>query len=230
MPVIRDIPLSLKTKEILRREGISDYSKVKPEIISVLQELLATLNEEHLLEPAIAYEFYAITQVSHDRLSLENNAVLHGSLLPSVLSSAKELAAVVCTIGSALEKRATDYFSRNETLRGLLLDGIGSAAVDSLIQEVCKLIAQEASSSGYQASSPLNPGMADFPISEQWQMFQLVPSEEIGVSLTSLGVMVPLKSVSMVIGMGPEMPSWTHAEVCTRCTLKKTCHYSQAPH
>ena len=225
MPVIRDIPLSLKTKDILRREGISDYSRVRPEIAGVLRELLATTSEEHLLEPAIAYELYAITQVSHDRLSLENNAVLHGSLLPSVLSSAKELAVVVCTIGPALEKRATDYFSRDETLRGMLLDGIGSAAVDSLIQEVCKLVEQEASSSGYQVSSPLSPGMTDFPISEQWQMFQLVPSEEIGVSLTPSGVMVPLKSVSMVIGTGPQMPTWTRAESCAHCSLRKTCLY-----
>ena len=225
MPVIRDIPLSLKTKEILRREGIGDYSKVKPEIISVLQELLATLNEEHLLEPAIAYEFYAITQVSHDRLSLENNAVLHGSLLPSVLSSAKELAAVVCTIGSVLEEMATRDFQRGDPLRGLLLDGIGSAAVDSLLQEACKLIEQEASSSGYQASSPLSPGMHGFPIAEQRRLFDLIPAQEIGVSLTNSGMLIPRKSISTVIGMGSQMPTWTRAESCAHCSLRKTCLY-----
>jgi len=41
----------------------------------------------------------------------------------------------------------------------------------------------EASSRGYQSSNPLNPGMPGFPISEQWQMLELVPAEEIGVSL-----------------------------------------------
>ncbi len=55
------------------------------------------------------------------------------------------------------------------------------------------------------ASSPLSPGMPGFAILEQWQVFQLVSAEEIGVSLTSSGIMVPRKSVSMVIGIGPQM-------------------------
>jgi hypothetical protein len=67
--------------------------------------------------------------------------------------------------------------------------------------------------------------MSGFPISGQWQLFQLVPAEKIGVSLTSSGVMVPRKSISLVIGIGTQMKSWTQKEVCDRCTLKKTCVY-----
>ena len=225
MPTIRDIPLRLKTSEVMRREGIKDYSKLKPEIKDLIRELLATVNDYCLLEPAIGYEIHSITEVRHDKLCLEGNAALDGSLLPSVLPDAKELAAVVCTIGPRLEKEVTDYFNKKEPLRGLLLDGIGSAAIDSLTQEVCKLMMREASSRGYQASSPFSPGMPGFPITEQWQMLNLVPAEEIGVSLTPIGIMIPRKSASMVIGMGPKMPTWTQAEVCARCSLRKTCRY-----
>jgi len=225
MPIIHDIRLSLKMKELLRREGIREYSKLMPEMRSLIRELLASIKNEHLLEPAIAYEIYSITEVRQDQLSLEGNAAVHGQLLSSVLPEAKELAAVVCTIGPKLEKEVTDYFGKKEPLQGLLLDGIGSAAVDSLSQEVCKLMMHEASSRGYQASSPLNPGMPGFPISEQWQLFQLVPVEEIEVRLTPLGMMVPRKSASMVIGIGPQMKTWTQAEICARCNLQKTCPY-----
>jgi len=225
MPIIRDIRLSLKTKELLRREGIKDYSKLRPKIKSLICELLASVKNKHLLEPAIAYEIYSITKVNHHQLCLEGNAALHGSLPPSLLPEAKELAVVVCTIGPKLEKEVADYFRKKEPLRGLLLDGIGSAAVDSLTQEVCKLMAREASSRDYQASSPLSPGVPGFSISEQWQLFKLVPAEEIGVSLTSSGMMVPRKSVSMVIGMGLNMPTWTQAEACAHCSLWKTCPY-----
>jgi hypothetical protein len=67
--------------------------------------------------------------------------------------------------------------------------------------------------------------MPGFPITEQWQMLNLVPAGEIGVSLTPIGMMMPRKSISMVIGMGSEMPTWTQAEVCARCNLRKTCPY-----
>jgi len=225
MPIVSDIHLSLKMKELLRREGIKKYSKLRPGMKSLIHELLASIKTKHLLEPAIAYEIYSVTEVRQDQLSLEGYTSVHGQLLSSVLSEAKELAVVVCTIGPKLEKEATDYFRQEKPLRGLLLDGIGSAAVDALSQEVCKFIMHEASSRGYQASSPLNSGMPGFPITEQWHLFQLVPAEEIGVSLTLSGMMVPQKSASMVIGIGPRMKTWTQAEVCACCNLKETCPY-----
>ena len=224
MPVVCDISLSLDAKEVLRRGGIKGRSGGRGEMAVLLQELLVEVENSNLLAPAIAYELYTVTEVRREGLCLGSNGVLHGSLLSKVLSSARELAVVVGTVGPKLERKVAEYFDRGEPLRGVLLDGIGSAAVDSLTQETCRFMMDKVSSRGYRVSSPLSPGM-NFPISEQWRLFELVAAEEIGVSLTSSGVMVPLKSASMVIGVAPEMPSWTQAEVCTRCSLKKTCLY-----
>ena len=221
MPVVDNIPLTTSMEQVLRRQGIQDCLKLQPHLMVLLRELLSTVNE--LLEPAIAYDSYSITDVRHDRLRLEDGTVLCGSLLPSLLAQARELAAVVCTIGPHLEEKVASYFGENEPLRGLVLDGIGSAAVDRLTQEACQLINREALSCGYKASSPLSPGMTGWPISEQWHLFRLVPAEQIGVHLTSSAMMVPRKSISMVIGIGPAMPTWKQAEVCDRCGLKETC-------
>lgn len=225
MTVINDIHLNLETGQVLRGEGIRQYASVRPEIKALIQELLVSIKDEHLLEPAIAYEIYPISKVDHHQLSLACNVALHGPLLPSVLSNAEELATVVATIGLKVEKQVTDYLGRSEPLRGLLLDGIGNAAVVSLTEEVCKLIKGVALVRGYQASSPFRPGMPGFPITAQWQLFQLVSAEQIGVSLTKLGIMVPLKSASMVIGLGRQVTIWTQAQVCARCHLSKSCHY-----
>lgn len=225
MPVIHDIPLSLETSKVLRREGFRGQPKVRPEIKSLIEELLTSVENNHLLEPAVVYEIYNIIEMSHRQLSLEDNLVVPGSLLPSLLPGAKELAVIVGTIGPRLEKQVTGYIQQGEALRGMLLDGIGSAAVDSLTQEVGKLIMSEASSRGYQVSSPVYPGAPGFSISEQWNLLELVNTREIGVSLTSSGMMVPRKSTSMVMGIGLEMPTWTEAEACANCSLGKTCPY-----
>lgn len=225
MPIRHNVPLVLSIEQVLRRQGVGEHLHLRPKMIVLLHELLDSVHELHLLEPAIAYESQSITEMRHDGLCLKDGVVLHGELIPSVLRSAKELAIVVCTIGPRLEEKVTDYFNRNEPLRGLLLDGIGSAAVDSLGQEACQLIRCEVSSHGYEASSPLSPGMPGLPLSEQWQLFQLVPTEQIGVHLTTSGMISPRKSISMIIGMGPDMPTWTQAEVCVRCNLRETCHY-----
>lgn len=225
MPVIRDIPITLDMERVLRYQGIGERSNLQPQSMDLLAELLAIVNDSHLLEPAIAYELHPINKMQHNQLRLENGAVLHGTLLPSLLTSARELAAVVCTIGPRLEEKVAYYFASNEPLRGLMLDGIGSAAVEALSQEACRFVEREAASYGYRASGPLNPGMSGWPISDQWHLFRLAPAEQIGIRLTSLAVMVPRKSMSMVIGMGAELPAWKQGEACSRCNLKETCPY-----
>ncbi len=225
MPVVRDIPLKLKPREVLRREGFMGYPEVRPQIKSQITELLASLEKAHLLEPVFAYEIYPIVRMTHDQVWLEGNKVVQGSLLPSIFTEAKELAVMVCTIGPRLEKQVTDYSKNGETFRGMLLDGIGSAAVDMLTQESCRYVTAKASSRGYEASSPVCPGMPRFLLKEQGNLLELANANEIGVSLTSTGVMVPRKSTSMVIGMGPHMRTWTQAEVCAHCNLRETCLY-----
>ncbi|MBM4276495.1 MAG: hypothetical protein FJ130_01265 [Deltaproteobacteria bacterium] len=205
--------------------GFREQASLRPEIKSLIDELLAGAKNDFLLEPAIAYGIYPLTEMNRGRLPLEDNGVIHDPLLPSLLSGADEFAVVICTIGHRLEKQVTNYFKQDEPLRGVLLDGIGSAAVDLLAEEACKLMTERASSRGYQAGSPISPGMQGLPITEQRWLFKMAPAQKIGVGLTSSGVMSPLKSTSMIIGIGPQMKTWTRAEVCAQCGLRKTCPY-----
>ena len=145
---------------------------------------------------------------------------------PTDRSSPPEIITMVCTIGRGLERQVTRYSRSGEPLRGTLLDGIGTAAVDTLAQEVCRCIAKEVKARGLQAGSPVNPGMPGLPITEQANLLKLTGAEEIGVSLTSSGIMVPRKSTSLVISIGGEMATWSQADICRNCNLVATCPYS----
>jgi hypothetical protein len=225
MLVIRDISLNLKTREVLRRQGLGKGAKVRPEIKTLIRQLLASLKKARLLEPVVAYEYYMVSSMNGSQISLEGDKAIQGPLLPAIFPEAKELAVLLCTIGPRLEKQVTDYSKSGKTMRGMILDGIGSTAVDMLALEVLRRLASEASSRGYEISSPVNPGMPGFPLTEQWNLLELVNADEIGVRLTASGVLVPRKSSSMVIGIGPKMTRWTQAEVCARCSLRESCHY-----
>lgn len=225
MLVIRDISLNLKTREVLRRQGLGKGAKVRPEIKTLIRQLLASLKKARLLEPVVAYEYYMVSSMNGSQISLEGDKAIQGPLLPAIFPEAKELAVLLCTIGPRLEKQVTDYSKSGKTMRGMILDGIGSTAVDMLALEVLRRLASEASSRGYEISSPVNPGMPGFPLTEQWNLLELVNADEIGVRLTASGVLVPRKSSSMVIGIGPKMTRWTQTEVCARCSLRESCHY-----
>jgi len=225
MPVIRNIPLSLKTREVLRRQGLGGGAKVRPEIKILIRELLTSVKKARLLEPAVAYEYYTLSSMNSSQISLEGDKAIHGPLIPAIFPEAKELAVLLCTIGPRLEKQVTDHSKSGEIMRGMILDGIGSTAVDMMALEVLRRLANEVSSRGYEISSPVNPGIPGFPLTEQWNLLGLVNADEIGVGLTASGVLVPRKSTSMVIGIGPKMTRWTEAEVCARCGLRESCHY-----
>jgi len=225
MPVLRDIPLIISMDAVSLRLGIADTSRLKPELRTLISELLQSVNDQHLLEPAIAYKLHEIVYISEDELRLEEGVVLHGSLLPSLLKSAKKLAVLVCTIGPRLGKKAIEFSSRKETLLELLIDGIGSAAIDSLVLEACGVVSGLAFSLGFHSSSRISPGVPGFPISEQWELFKLIDAEEIGVRLNSSGAMSPLKSLSTTIGIGHDMPVWSEIKRCNRCIRRETCPY-----
>jgi hypothetical protein len=224
MAIIREVYPDLKLNHVLRRQGIRGRS-CRPEILAITKELLEKVKEFRLLEPVSTYNTYAISEIKDNQVLLNNGVIINGELLPSILSKSKELVTVVCTIGRRLENKVAEQLRNGEPLRGLLLDGIATAAIDSLTVEVCKTLRQEAILRGNQASSPLSPGMPGFPITEQQTILKLASAEQIGVSLSSTGIMFPLKTTSAVLGIGPDMPTWTQAEVCARCSLNKTCFY-----
>jgi len=225
MPVVTDINLTLDTVQLMHRQGIGTPEKAKPGVTALSGELLNMVNEQHLLQPAIAYEIYNVVGIERERLSLDGGKILHGRILSSSLSQAKALSIVIYTIGPGLEEMVTAYFQQSEPLKATLLDGIGNAFLDSLSQQVCRIVSREAASRGYRASGPLTPGVPGWPISDQATLFRLVPAGAAGIHLTPQAMMVPRKSLSTVYGLGTNVPDWTAAEACRRCNLKNTCSY-----
>ena len=63
-----------------------------------------------------------------------------------------------------------------------------------------------AETEGEGISVPLSPGMEGWPAEEgQPELFALLPADLVGVRLTECGVMMPAKSLTLVLGLGPEV-------------------------
>ena len=223
MLTISNVNLVLDKKRVLSRQAIGKNSRLTPQIELIVHELLAVVKSSQLLRPSISYKIYPIVEIGDDFVRLENNATLHGSLFRSILSEARELALVVYTLGPGLEKMVTQYFQKGDPLQGTLLDAIGSEAMDLLGEKVCEYIRNDAASRGFQSSNRFDPGTHGLPLSEQKRIFEMVPTREIGASLTDSGMIIPLKSITTVIGIGPQMPTWSQAETCSRCASGRTC-------
>lgn len=205
MPVIRDIPVSFDIMRVLQRQGFRDFSKVRPAMREMTERLIAEVEASHLIESAAAYEIYPIVEMQPDRVILGGDRVLEGNLLSDRFPAAVELAIMVCTIGFILEKRVKEYTGNHDTLNGMLLDGIGSAAADNLARELCRLIADENAKRGYTVTAPVSPGMKGLDISQQEKVIKYAGGDTLGITLSPTGLMHPQKSASRIMGIGKDM-------------------------
>jgi hypothetical protein len=98
--------------------------------------------------------------------------------------------------------------------------------VEALANAACLYFERLAMDGGLQASIPLSPGMVDWPVSDgQPQVFKLLGEAASDVQLTPSYIMVPQKSLTMVMGIGADVKS--SGRTCDYCSMRNTCRYQE---
>jgi hypothetical protein len=222
MPLLDNMNLVLDVDDVLRGQGAvpSVIRGRSPHLVRLAER---ALQEGHpLLRPQVLHRFDEVESLHHETLRL-TAGTLQGPLIAQHLAGARQIVTLICTIGPALPERIAELMNEN-ILSALALDGVGSAAVEALANAACRYIEDQATAQGWQTTIPLSPGMVGWPVEQgQPQIFALVDASEIGVSLTEGNVMLPLKSLSMVLGLGPELQ--TGGRPCDYCSMRETCRY-----
>jgi hypothetical protein len=222
MPLLRDWDLPLDVDQVLRAQGAD------PAVLRARRPALVDAAEQALQEglaylaPVAAYRELAVESLRHERLFL-TGGVLTGPLVAQHLRSAQQVVVLACTIGDALERVISEAMSE-DPVRGLALDGLGSAAAEGLAAAAAAHFEDQARAQGLHTTIPLSPGMVGWPVEEgQAEIFSLVDGGEAGISLTSGGMMVPRKSISLVLGVGKDVAA--EGRSCDFCNLRETCRY-----
>jgi hypothetical protein len=223
MPLFHPNDLQLNVDQVLQALG------TEPEVISRRNDRLVEVTRraievgQPLLSPRVLYYQFAVETRQHERVCLAGGGSLEGKAIAQHLASASQVIVALCTIGGELERLADDMMAENP-VNGVALDGVGTAAVEALANLFCNQTASQAKVSGLQTTLPLSPGVEGWPVEQgQPQIFQLIDADRIGVSLTSGYMMVPRKSLTMVIGSGENVRS--NESPCDLCNLRDRCQY-----
>lgn len=108
------------------------------------------------------------------------------------------LAAVVCTIGPALEERVAKLSDDGQATRAMVLDAIGSSAAEEVADRSNQILCGRAADAERSVGRRRSPGYGRWDVSEQRALLAFVEPDDIGVSLSERCMMVPRKSVSYV--------------------------------
>lgn len=223
MPHFEQLSIDIDVDAVIRGQGAD------PAILKARRPALVALAEKAmeealpLVEPAVYYRPYAVEAVRHERILLEGGYELRGKLTAQHLGRAKTIWVILCSIGQSLEQFGQEIWE-SSPVYSLAIDGVGSAVVEALANAACRHLEIEAANQGWKSSIPLSPGMTDWSVEEgQPQIFKLLEGEPLGVRLTESFIMLPRKSLTMVVGAGPDLEMT--GRTCDYCNLRDVCRY-----
>ena len=228
MKIIKNVKLKIDEEEVLRYQGYSK-NKVKNQSEVILQITQEEITRGHnLFKPQGIYSSTKIKQISFSdgRVDLENGFSLNFSnSIINLLKGTSYLVLGVVTVGSSLENKVSEFFTQGEYPRAIALDAVGTVAVESLSRYIRNLVCQEAKEQFFKTTRYFSPGYGDWDISQQKDIFKIIPTNKIGVSLTESCMILPRKSLSWIIGMGKRVIiSSKERDACKICKAKN-CQY-----
>jgi len=215
---------NLAVDDVIRAEG-GDLEAVRRRQSEALFVAARALELSRAwLRPQAAVRYATVVGRRHHTIMLGAGVSL---TLPSAhaeqLRSACQLAAVVCTIGPQLEEQATLEFKRDPAL-AFAIDAVGTAALHRVQVWACQKVEQQAARRCWYASLPLSPGVGGWELAAgQRQLFGIVDAARIKVTLSAKSMMLPRKSTSFVLGVGPG--TFAQGSECDLCELADSCRY-----
>lgn len=223
MPTLTHLIPEVDIDSVLRGQGADPavIRRRRPALVYMAAQALA--EGLPLIEPIVIYRQFNVSAVQHEQLHLEGGQRLRGKLPVQHLAQAKQITVLLCGIGASLEQYSDEMWAESAGY-ALALDGVGSAAVEALANAACRHFEDQARLQGWQTSIPLSPGMIDWSTLEgQPEIFRLLGDEPMPVQLTESCLMMPRKSLTMVLGSGPDMT--TGGRTCDFCYLRDVCKY-----
>jgi hypothetical protein len=199
-PSIRN-ELGVDIKQVLKHMGYSTAGVHSARIESLVQEYADNIC--HLIEPSYSYFIRGVNAVRGSRVFIEGSVTFRSNIIARLLEQCPKVAVFVLTIGGRLGDVVRQLSGDGLMVQAAVLDAIGSDAAETLADVVQDIIAHEAEAEGLGISQRFSPGYCDWRVSQQKMIFQVMGDNTAGVRLTDGCLMVPQKSISGIIGIGP---------------------------
>jgi len=221
-----DVPLAIDPDEVLRFQGYKHGIDVPtPDVLALFDEALALGRTLMTLRAAVRW--LDVTDGPPGTL-VAGGVTLTIPNIERLWGRVERVAAGVCTIGGALERHVSALWDARELPLAVMLDSVGSGAVESLAEYVNDALCQEGVRRGVKVTNRISPGYGTWDVAEQSRLFRLCPAAAVDVSLNDACFMWPAKSISLLVGGGPQARVDHYFSQCARCWMVE-CAYRRVP-
>jgi hypothetical protein len=107
----------------------------------------------------------------------------------------------------------------------LALDALGNELLIYTARFAALKMRSEARRLGYSTGDMLTPGGRGLALDQQARVIGLAGGEQIGITVTQQGMLSPVKSRSMLVGVGLGLAAKPMRRRCETCSSRERCSY-----
>lgn len=151
---------------------------------------------------------------------------LQGKSISALLHNCDSCAIFCATLGTGVDTLIRQWQLR-ELAFAATLDACANCAVESLCNIINEEIKSEYCSIGQFVTDRFSPGYGDFPLELQGSFCAVLDTQrKIGVAVGDSGLMIPLKSVTALIGISKQ-PQQSRDTGCADCIKLDSCAFRE---
>ncbi|MGB9803559.1 Vitamin B12 dependent methionine synthase activation subunit [Desulfofundulus sp.] len=187
------------------------------------------LQEAHRLARAEAVcKTVPVVKTTGTQIFLAGGQALTSSLLVRLAGTAESMLLVVCTLGHLIDRRMEEYSKKGLAAHAYFLDVAATCIIEAAGRQLVAKIKSQLEACGLKTTIPLGPGHSYWKnLQDQRIIYDLVNPSTIGVNILKSGIMLPKKSLSMVMGIGRQLPPSAENH-CYYCSMGRKCPLSRA--
>lgn len=142
-----------------------------------------------------------------------------GNIILRQLRGSEAFALFVCTSGLEFETYQQRLKEQGDMVRVFIADALGSVIAEKCADQMEKALQESIDKLGWKHTNRFSPGYCGWHVSQQQLLFPLFQGHTCGVKLTDSSLMIPIKSVSGIIGLGEKVRKLEYT--CGLCDFKQ---------
>ena len=160
---------------------------------------------ERIAQPRGIARSFAIDREHPDGIALEgSNLILTGHNIARHLDGCTLACLLAVTLGMQTERELARLQATNP-LDALLFDACASSMAEEAAQAASRRITELAGEASLVPTKRFSPGFGDLPLELQDAFLQTIDAGKLlGIHATSSHLMMPMKSVTAIVGLKPE--------------------------
>ena len=142
-----------------------------------------------------------------------------GNIILRQLRGSEAFALFICTSGLEFETYQHRLKEQGDMVRVFIADALGSVIAEKCADQMEKALQESIDKLGWKHTNRFSPGYCGWHVSQQQLLFPLFQGHTCGVKLTDSSLMIPIKSVSGIIGLGEKVRKLEYT--CGLCDFKQ---------